>query len=353
MRLLSLICTAAAALALLTASASSQTTFDTVSGKSYSGKVLSDDGSTVEIETAGGAKVKVPYDALTPKTQYQLKKARTGDDAKSQVALAEWCVTKTLYEEARTAFRKALAADATMADEINAKVVVARKTAADELLARGKSLKASGNLKESRRVLSLLVNELPLEEAATEARTLLADDATQRKQTSLSAKPVAAAKGGGAGGDDVPLRANGEPFSDATRKLFQPVIDSYRKMLDETQDGLRNGGSSGIKDFEQALKEGDKIRKTLEKVRPQGSDEEIGEALTLADSKLEEADVDVRINLVDCYLMRTSYNQASDVVKQGLVQYPKNEQLRQQMNRVTSASADGIGGDWVIVGGRR
>jgi len=63
--------------------------------------------------------------------------------------------------------------------------------------------------------------------------------------------------------------------------------------------------------------------------------------------------VDVRINLVDCYLMRTSYNQASDVVKQGLVQYPKNEQLRQQMNRVTSASADGIGGDWVIVGGRR
>ena len=49
------------------------------------------------------------------------------------------------------------AADATMAEEINAKVVVARKTAATELLARGKTLQASGNGKEARRVWSLLV----------------------------------------------------------------------------------------------------------------------------------------------------------------------------------------------------
>ena len=77
------------------------------------------------------------------------------------------------------------------------------------------------------------------------------------------------------------------------------------------------------------------------------------EALALVDTKLEEAVVDVRVNLVDCYLMRTSYNQASDVVKAGMADYPKNEALRQAMNRVTAAAADGIGGDWVIVGGGR
>ena len=148
--------------------------FETTAGNSYAGKVVSDDGTTVEIETAGGAKVKVPYDALTPKTQYRLKRAKTGEDGKSQLALAEWCLSKTLYEEARTHYRKALAADATMADEINAKVVVARKTAANELLARAKGLMAT-DPKQARRILSELVTELPLEDATTEAKKLLAE----------------------------------------------------------------------------------------------------------------------------------------------------------------------------------
>jgi len=344
MRLAPLLLAAAAAL-VFTPGLRAQVTLETNSGNSYTGTVVSNDGESVELE-ADGKKLKLPYDSLTPVSQYRLEKAKTGDDAKSQLALAEWCLPKTLYEQARTHYRKALAADATMAEEINAKVVVARKTAANELLARGKSLQAAGNGKEARRVWSLLVKELPLEPAATEARKLLADDTTQRKQSALSApKPAAAAKAE----RDVPLRANGQPFSDATRKLFQPVIDSYQKMLDSTQEGLAQGGGDGIKEFEKALKEGEKIRRTAEKLKPQGAgDEEVTEALDLVDSKLEEAEVDVRVNLVDCYLMRTSYNQASDVVREGLAEYPKNEQLRHAMNRVTAAAADGLGGDWVV-----
>jgi tetratricopeptide (TPR) repeat protein len=347
MRLASLILAAAAAL-VVTPCLRAQVTLETNSGNSYTGTVVSNDGQSVELE-ADGKKLKLPIESLTLVSQYRLEKAKTGDDAKSQLALAEWCVPKTLYEQARTHYRKALAADALMADEINAKVVVARKTAANELLQRGKTLQAAGNGKEARRVWSELVKELPLEPAADEARKLLAEDTTQRKRSALSApKPAAAAKADG----DVPLRANGEPFSEATRKLFQPVIDSYHKMLDATQDGLAQGSGDGIKEFEKALKEGEKIRKTADKLKPQAAgNEEVAEALERVDSKLEDATVDARINLVDCYLMRTSYNQASDVVREGLAQYPKNEQLRQAMNRVTAAAADGLGGDWVVIRG--
>lgn len=355
MRLASLLLAAAAAL-VSTPHLLAQVTLETNSGHSYTGTIIAEDGKSVEIESDDGSKVKLPYESLTPVSQYRLEKAKTGDDAKSQLALAEWCVPRALYEQARTHFRNALAADATMADEINAKVVVARKTAANELLARGKSLKAAGNVKEARRVWSLLVKELPLEDAAKEAQTLLAEDTTQRKQSALSAPRPAAASSGRSGdaksGGDVPLRNNGEPFSEATRKLFQPVIESYQKMLDDTQEGLAKGGSDGIKEFEKALKEGEKIRRTADGLKPQAAgNDEVTEALDRVDSKLEEASVDARINLVDCYLMRTSYNQASDVVREGLAVYPKNEQLRNAMNRVTAASADGIGGDWVI--GRR
>ena len=354
MRLGTLICAATAALALLAARVPAQQSFETVGGNTYSGKVVSDDGTNVEIETAGGAKVKVPFDALTPKTQYSLKRAKTGEDGKSQLALAEWCLSKTLYEEARTHYRKALAADATMADEINAKVVVARKTAANELLARAKGLMAT-DPKQARRILSQLVQELPLEDATGEARKLLAADTEQRKSDALARKPKTkpAPAAGADAGQPAPTRASGEPFSEPVVKRFQDVIDSYHKMLDSTRDGLTEGGSGSVKEFEKALKEGDKIRKAVDKIRPDAKgDEELTEAVELADSKLEDADVDARLNIVDCYLMRTSYNQASDVVKEGLANYPKNEQLRQAMNRVTAAAADGIGGDWVIVGRR-
>lgn len=343
----------AAAATLLTAPClAAQVTLESTSGKTFTGTIVSDDGTSVEME-ADGKRVKVPYDALTAVSQYRVQRAKAGEDGKSQLALAEWCLGKTLYEQARTHYRKALAADAAMADEINAKVVAARTTAATELLARAKTLQAAGDAKEARRILSLLVQELPLEDAATEAKQLLADDTTQRKANPLTraAKPGAQ---GASSGKEPPLRDNGEPFSEATVKLFQPVLDSYQKLLDATQSGLTSGGSSAIKDFEKALQEADKIRKTADKLKPQAAgNEEVTEALARVDSKLEEAAVDVRVNLVDCYLMRTSYNQASDVVKAGLAEYPKNEALRQAMNRVTAAAADGIGGDWVIVGGGR
>ncbi|HZL98811.1 MAG TPA: hypothetical protein VFD43_01040 [Planctomycetota bacterium] len=328
-----------------------QEVFETVSGASYTGKLLSNDGAAVEIETASG-KMKLPYDSLTPTTQYRLQRAQAGDDGKSQLALAEWCLNKTLYYEARNHYRKALAADPTMTDEINAKVVVARTTAAKELLSRGKALQKEGKFQDARRVWSLLAQELPLEPAAQEARQLLADETAQRKQDALARKPKPASTGAPAD-EEAPMRASGEPFSEPTVKRFQEVIDTYRKMLDATTDGLKDGGSGAIKEFEKALKDGDRIRKALDKIRPDAkSDEEVSEAVALADSKLEEADVDARLNMVDSYLLRTSYNQAADTVKAGLAHYPQNERLRQAMNRVTAAAADGLGGDWVVVGGR-
>jgi hypothetical protein len=242
-----------------------------------------------------------------------------------------------------------------MAEELNAKVVVARTKAATELLARAKSLQAT-KPQESRRLLSMLVQELPLEEAAKEARAMLADDTSQRKKDTLARKPKSAASepaGGGAAGAGEATRASGEPFSDETRKKFEAAIEAYHKMLDATQEGLVKGDSAGIKEFEKALKEGEKIKKVADKVRAEGEpSEEVTEALALVDSKLEEAVVEARLNLVDNYMLRTSYNQAADVVKEGMAEYPKNEQLRQAMGRVTAAAADNGGGDWVIVGRR-
>jgi len=358
MRITRLLLATTALLAVSAPVARAQDVLEAASGRTYEGKVISNDGTSVEITTTAGATLKLPIDGLTLKSQYRLKLAQTAADAKSHLDLAEWCVEKTLYIEARNEFRKALAADETMADEINAHLAIARTTAANELLERAKKLTASNQTQEARRILSAMVQELPEEQASKEAAQMLADETAQREQSALARKSSRAAGGASAGGAAGPatapaMKENGEPFSDATRALFQPVIDSYKKLLAATHAGLVKGGSAGINEFEKALKEGANIRKLAAKLQPQtANNEEVVEALALVDSKLEEAVVDVRINLVDNYLIRSSYNQAAEVVQAGLAEYPKNESLRAAMNRVTAATTDDSGGGWVVGGGR-
>ena len=129
MKLRRLVLAATTLLALSGPLARAQDVLETTSGSTYEGKITANDGTSVEIETTAGARMKLPYGQLTPKTQYRLKVAITPTDAKSLVELADWCVATTLYDEARVNFRKALAADALMADEINAHIVKARTTA--------------------------------------------------------------------------------------------------------------------------------------------------------------------------------------------------------------------------------
>ena len=91
---------------------------EALSGRTYLGTILSDDGKAVEIKTVEGATLKLPYEQLTPKTQYMLRIVRTPDDVDSQLALADWCVDETLYTEAKRAFRAALVKDPLRADEV-------------------------------------------------------------------------------------------------------------------------------------------------------------------------------------------------------------------------------------------
>jgi len=325
-----------------------QDVLETKSGSTYQGKVTSSDGKDVEITTDDGATMKIPFAQLTPESQYRVKLTTTPEDGKAILDLADWCVENKLYKEARAQFRKAMKIAPDMDEEIKTRLAKARTVAANEVLSRAKGLPAN-QAQEKRYLLSMLVKELPLEDASKEAARLLADETTQRKQDALKPGTAPASSSAPEGGaSSAPVRASGEPYSDKTRELFQPVIEDYHEMLDDTQEGLAKGGSEGIDEFEKAIKAGDKLRSSLDKLRSKGAnDAEVTEALSLADAKLEEAIVDARINLADVYLLRTADTKAAEVIRVGMSQYPKNAQLRQAMDRVTSAASDGDYG-WVV-----
>lgn len=338
---------AAAVLLACALPAAAQDVLETRSGSRYEGQVLADDGTTVEFRTQDGATMKLPWAQLTPASQYLLKRKATTQDGPGLLGLAEWCVEQALYEEAKLNYHKALEVAPLMSEQINASVAKARTTAANEVLGRAKSLQAAGQGQEARRLLSLLVQELPLEEASQEAAQLLAADTTQRKADTLKRKP---ARGGKEPPPSGAVRSDGEPFSEGTRTLFAPIVTSYHEMLDSTQKGLAEGGNAGIKLFEKAVKEGDKIRKAAEKIRKDhGQDAEVAEALVLVDEKLEEADADARCNIVDTLLLRNTYNQAADVANEGLAVYPKNPRLQAAKDKCVAAASGRWGGGWIGV----
>ena len=331
--------------------ASAQDVIETQSGRTFEGEVLSDDGTAVEIKTNAGATMKVPYEQLTDATQYRLLRKRMGTSAEDNLEIAQWCMDKTMYKEAKRHFKMALDADASMADEINAAVAKARTQASRELLQRAKNLQTEGRTKDARNILSIIVQELPLEPAAEEAAKMLAADTEQRKSTTLVRRRGKEPPTGHDG--TVPVRDNGEPFSDDARFLFADVLKAYSAMLDFTHKGLVAGGRSGIKDFEKALKEGDKARKAVDKIRPKGpSDDEIAEAIERSDMRIEEAIVEARLRMADEYLLRNTYNKAGDVIRAGLADYPDNTALRNGMERVTAAASSGEGLGWALGGMR-
>ena len=156
----------------------------------------------------------------------------------------------------------------------------------------------------------------------------------------------------GSGGESGGGSGAASDWSEDVLKTLKPAIDSYHKALDSNQTGLTSKNqSASIKAYDKALTDIEKAKKAVDKVRDQAQDgDELSRALVVCDQKLEEVSVDTRINLADAYMLRTSYNQATDVVNQGLADYPQNQRLTSTRARITSAASNGDGG-WVIVGG--
>ena len=344
----------------LSAPAAAQDRLETTGGRIYEGSILSSDDKSVEFQTGEGTTLRLPLEGLTPISRYRVRRAALADgDGPAQLALAEWCVDAVLYPQARIHYRRALDADAALSDEINASLKAARKQASEEVLQRAEGLAADGKLRESHELLTRLLQELPLEPASQKAAQLLAEETLQRKQaaTALSGSKASSAnapttRGGAANASGG---SSGGRFSEETHKTLGSAVELYKKVLDKNQTGLTTSNqSSSIKSFEAALKDGDRAKKAVEKVRKANPDAagELAEAMTLLDSKIIEATVDSRLHIADAYMLRGSYKQASDVLNAGLAQDPQNALLMRARERATMAASNNDLG-WAIGGRRR
>jgi hypothetical protein len=334
---------------------------EALNGKVYVGEILTDDGTTIEIQTNQGARTKLAYDRLTPLTRYRLVRKRTPDDVDSQLDLADWCVDVILYKEARRHFDAAMVADPQRADDVNERLAAARTKAGDELLARAKSLAANNKPKEAREVLKTIVEELPLEPVAEVAARMLQGDSHRQKAALMAsddedadAEAGASTAGDGdaagttsnapdpnAGADSrvgkPAVRASGKAYTKRTRKIMKACIQHYYNMIDWTTGALvHTSQSNSVQLYQAVILERLKMLKALDEVRPQGEiNEEMAEGILLVEQKTEEAVVEAQVNLAMLYLRMGSDQDAAKVVDAGLADYAENPRLLQARERVS------------------
>jgi hypothetical protein len=329
-----------------------QDRLELLTGKTYSGKILSDDGTTVEIKTSAGTTLKLPYARLTPTSQYRLMRKRTTDDVDSQLDLADWCVDQVLYEEARRHFDAALAADPERAERVNTRLDAAHTKAGREAITRAKALMADGRDAQARGILGRIIQQLPLEPAAKEAAALLEGDKGRRKAEFITPEVSDANADVDPRAGKHATRANGKPYSNRVRKLMGPVIQQYYNIIDRTLEGIvTNSRTNSIELFRGAIKAGPMAIQAVEELKARAEkEEEIAEAVGLAKLKIEEAVVSARVHLAQTLLIGDAIDDAAEVVHGGLTDYPENVRLQELEKRVAAAKASGHG---VAILGRR
>lgn len=323
---------------------------ETVTGRTYDGKVISDDGKTVEITTTSGTTLKLPYERLTPKSLYRLMRKRTADDVDAQLDLADWCVDNVLYEEARRHFDAALAADPQRSDEVNARLDAARTKAGAEAIARAKGLLADGRDKDARELLCKILEQLPREPVAEEAAALLEEGATKQKQEMLGLDLLEANKNVDPREGRHAKRADGTAYSNRARQLMRPTVERYYRIIDLTTEAqVTNSQVNAIQLLTGAITEGPKLIAEAEAMRKRAeTDPEIMEAIQLTRLKAEEAVVDACVKLAQIYLVKQEPESAAKVVDAQIRVYPDNVQLAHIKARINTAIASGDGA--VILG---
>ena len=303
------------------------------SGHKVRGTLSYDDGSLIRIQLADGSEREYAYDALESRTVYRLLKARHPyTDGPGQVVVGNYARDAGYYAHARRHYEAAVEADPNLKGQVEGELAKLRALAADAELAQAKEAFGKGALDEAEEHLTVILREFPSEEAAGSAAAMLGELRVREATASRSAP---------------------DRRSEYADKL-EPATKLVQKSVDGNRDGLLSGKSfsKAKKQFERAISDAEKARRTVETLRKKNQDDAgLLQAADQVDRQAVAAAVEADLNLASIHLTRNSYNAALAAVNHAIALDPKNQAARSMRARVElAASRDGWGGGWIIRG---
>ena len=327
---------AVAALALLATLGSAQTpdrapaTLKLLDGTSIRGNATSYDSDTGELHfrTTDGRDLVLTKAELDLRSAYLLNRSNIPqDDAVLQLQLANFARDAGLYAHSARHYKYAERADPSMKAEVDAQVAIMHHKAAVWGMEQLQVAKAAGNKAEATKWAKVLLSKLPDEPEAVIAGQMLDDlyaqshDARDDQLESRSAELLA-----------TDLKAGKR---------------HYDLMLANNKKGLTTKSTSASRRaYEQAVKDGARALKEIDKVAKKRTDLASRETLDGYRTLIVGQMIDTHINVSSQYLTQSSYQNALREVNKALALDPKSEAALSMRSRVETASSQGIGGWW-------
>lgn len=285
-----------------------------------------DKAKVLTFHTEDGRDLRLTLDELDTLSVYQVTQSTIPkDNARAQIQLANYARDTGLYAHALRHYGYAEKADPSLKSEIDAERAILRRKAADFALENARTAMRHGKSREAKDWLTKIVEKLPDEPQAVEARKLL-DDLFSRES------PEAA----------VPRTRDTQRALAADLARSKSLFDQMQK---KTREGLtsRSGGTQATNTWQSALADGDMGLKEIDKLEKKYTDPQSREVLASYRKLFVAQMVELRLHRASVWTTRSSYNRALDEVNQALALDPHNRDVLAARARIEEASSRGFG----------
>jgi hypothetical protein len=318
-------------LVVLAASSSAQETIKLKGGQSITGRATAYDAvkKVLSFRSSDGKEAQYTLDQLDPRSVYMVYSSVIPDDnAKGQLQLANFARDAGLYRHAVRRYGLAEKADPGLKGQIDAELAVLRKSAAEFCLTNAKAAQQKGDAKEVEKWCSLLVEKLPEEPQAAQARAMLELHYTAERNAR----------------DDELEKEHTELLQKDLKKGKQ----HYDRMIERTKEGLTASSSSQQTQlWEGAIDDGQVVLKEIDRIAKEYQDDPKVQAGAEKYRKLTiDQMVEANLHLASLYTSRSSFNNAMEATNAALALDPSNQAALAQRARIEQVANEGIGWRW-------
>jgi tetratricopeptide (TPR) repeat protein len=272
-----------------------------------------EDGKDYELKLA---------DLNTRSTYSVLKSQVPKDNGKGQLQLANFTRDIELFVHAVRHYGYAEKADPSLKPEIDKEVEVLKSRAAKWGMAQAREAAAKGDKKKALDWLERIILKLPDQPEAAEAQRLIDD-----YYASVKAEHTKEVDSH----DDEVLKSG-----------LAEGKKAYDSMLERNKKALQSkGGSTAIKGWEAAVKDGQKALDEIDKFEAKHKDK-YAELLNGYRTTINEQIIEIHLNCASQYATRSSYNKALTETNKALAIDSKNAEALSMRARIQDASSRGL-----------
>jgi hypothetical protein len=284
---------------------------------------------TLHVVLNDGSAAQYRMDELDARSAYLLNASLIPkNDAKAQLLTANFARDAGLYAHAARRYRDAVKLDPSLQATVDGEMTKLRRAAAEFCASNVHAAAAKGNYPEAEKWAKILIEKLPGEPEAAQAKAALDNYYAQNRQ-----KKMAAAD---------------EKADAALQKDVEKGKERYSEMVEKSKQALQATGTSQSESlFRAALADGSAVLKQIDQIEKKySSDPQIKEQAGTYRRVVTDQMIETYLNIASQMSTKSDYRGAQKEVNAALALDPKNESALSMRARIEDYSSRGLGWGW-------